>query len=493
MTEITERKAFARLLQQAAKSVLSERAAGKPDVLMVDLDHEIADALTISFSKFRMWKYQTPPKIDTDELFALIWFLVFHSTTLGLSWIHDFLQTTVLGIGLEAPKRSYLSYHFMRINKPPTSRDLESVLNRLFNDQVNNADKLLYWVRNDELLDRDQETARVRELLKQPSALVCVTGMGGIGKTSLAYSVGQSMLEQGEFDRVVWISVADKLFGTTTNIAMGNVTLTLESVFSEIARQVERPDLLTGDPKNKLGKFKGFLSSKAVLLILDNLETVSDVESLIMTLDLELLAGSRSSMLMTSRRQFAYDPIRKFELHGLSQVGSATLICNLIEANSLSEIDTLSQDQLTRIHHATHGHPLAIRLVVGQMAKTHNLEYVLSRLEQSHHTLVEHFYTFIYRWLWEEISEDSHYLLLALANLPPNIGEEISFIHNLLSSIESPVVDDRFYSAIHELRQVSLVEMYRRESKLWYALHTLTRNFILSDIVRQKLWDGGST
>ncbi len=127
-----------------------------------------------------------------------------------------------------------------------------------------------------EFIGREQEKTQVREALASRYPLVCIDGIGGIEKTSLALEVAYQCLaaSKGEvpidgvpiFDGYIWTSAKDR-------------ELRLDDVLDAVARTLDYPGIAQQPSGEKQESVPKLLQSKRYLLIVDNLETVTDYRS----------------------------------------------------------------------------------------------------------------------------------------------------------------------------------------------------------------------
>ncbi len=127
--------------------------------------------------------------------------------------------------------------------------------------------------RRGEFVGREAYKARVHQALCSRSYLVSIEGIGGIGKTSLALEVAYECLRAGagtalspevaSFDGVIWASARDR-------------DLTLDNLLDAVARTLDYPGIAQKAAAEKREGVVKLLRSGAYLLLLDNLETVSD-------------------------------------------------------------------------------------------------------------------------------------------------------------------------------------------------------------------------
>jgi DNA-binding SARP family transcriptional activator/predicted ATPase/Tfp pilus assembly protein PilF len=164
------------------------------------------------------------------------------------------------------------------------------------------------------LFGREQETSKLKDHLLNPDyPLISVTGIGGIGKTSLTLSTGRALVsdeeiltnEQRSFPDGIWFVALEGIeYGTP------------EKVREEVAALVGQAMGLYFHGESDLWtQLLGQLSTKNVLLILDNIEQFLTVAS---DLILELLeAGEGIHLLTTSRTTLPLATSLAFPLEGL--------------------------------------------------------------------------------------------------------------------------------------------------------------------------------
>ena len=225
------------------------------------------------------------------------------------------------------------------------------------------------------LIGREQEREAVRELLLRPEVrVVTLTGIGGIGKTHLALSVGNEVQE----------AIAHGVcFVSLTTISDS------ELVISAIIQAIGLPEREDRNPAEHL---KTFLRDKHILLILDSFEQVLLKAPLLADLlsscpDLKILVTSRALLHIGGEYEFTLQALEVPDmqhvpdLESLSQVASVSLFVQRTK-NMLPEFQLTCENarDIAEICTRLEGVPLAIELAAA-MGKLFPPKILLSRLE----------------------------------------------------------------------------------------------------------------
>ena len=151
------------------------------------------------------------------------------------------------------------------------------------------------------LVGRERELDELGALLGQPDVrLVTLAGPGGTGKTRLGLELAHRLL--GDFpDGVFWVSLAP--------------IPSHELVLAGVARALDVREV-PGEPLKLT--VRSFLSTRRVLLLLDNFEHVLEARSLLATLlaacpALHLLVTSRAKLALSSEHIYEVQPLREDE------------------------------------------------------------------------------------------------------------------------------------------------------------------------------------
>jgi hypothetical protein len=326
----------------------------------------------------------------------------------------------------------------------------------------------------------DEILARLRSVGPLAQTVVAITGLGGIGKTALAYEVSQRLLLEGRF----WESAKSLEFIGTKIVPRGSpASISFPSLLASIARQLDHEEWLALSLSDLQKRVRYALQTSSYLVVVDNLETVQDYETL--ALELHSILGSSqadkpSKALLTSRERlvdnsYVYDHY----IEGLSEPDSRDFLRQEAENRGAQGLLHTGERLLKRVYTITRGMPLALQLVVSQYLVGIALDSELDRLQEAKE---EQLYEFIYMDLWFKLSIPAQKVMVAVA----------AFTSSAARSMLQPVsrtTEDEFESALTELVRMSLVEpsVHPLSSERRYSIHPVTRWFINAPL--RSLWE----
>ncbi|RIK14817.1 MAG: hypothetical protein DCC51_15375, partial [Anaerolineae bacterium] len=217
-------------------------------------------------------------------------------------------------------------------------------------------------------------------------------------------------------------------------------------------------------------------SRSRYLIIIDNLESVSDVALLVPALA-PLARPAR--FLLTSRQTLSHFPIvTRFPVRPLSLEDSRALAESELARHGRAA--ALRQEDMTALYDVIGGMPLALKLVVAQMGQW-PLSVLLENLRNARRDAPEQLYSFIYRRAWLTLDDLARQLLLSLLPLAPD-GEDIEWLR--LMSFLPP---EQFAAALVQLLDCSLLETAGPPQSPRYRLHRLTATFLQTEVLAG--WD----
>jgi predicted ATPase len=210
-----------------------------------------------------------------------------------------------------------------------------------------------------ELVGRERELREIRDLLADPGVrLLTLIGPGGIGKTRLAVHVGAEQADIAP-DGVFFVDLSP--------------VTDADAAFDAVARAVGASG--TGRPLDLL---REHLTTRRVLLVLDNLEQVIDAASGIAELlrsgpDLRVLVTSREALRVRGERLYAVPPLtlpddlRSPDAVSGSEAG-ALFVERARDARPGFELTRDDAEDVAEICSRLDGLPLAIELAAARIA-----------------------------------------------------------------------------------------------------------------------------
>lgn len=255
---------------------------------------------------------------------------------------------------------------------------------------------------------RPHAFADLVEGLRQRSAAVLIVGLGGNGKTSLAREIAARSLRDDplvpRFDAVIWVSDKDR--PGTTNLSV---------VLDVVARTLDYPAVTQLDPAEKQREVELLLRRQRALLIIDNLETITDQALLHWLLRLP----EPSKALLTSReRRRALWGSWLIELRGMTDFEARELIAQRVRALGLPAV---SDEALAPMVAVTGGNPKALAIALGLVKyERRTLQQVVDDLHAARGDL----FADLFSRAWGLLDEASRRILLGLGLFPNSASAE---------------------------------------------------------------------
>ena len=335
-----------------------------------------------------------------------------------------------------------------------------------------------------ELFGLETHLAELSAVLAAPHApwLVSVEGLGGIGKTSLAHQLVQRLAwPGGAFADFGWVSAQQQTLPMGGNIRpVGEQALNSEALIATLAIQ-----LLSGDgsptpdvAERALSALEARLHRAAHLIVVDNLETVADVEALLPTLT--RLAGPSKFLLTSREAPEGQTGIYHFPVPELVERDALALVQAEARLRNLRHVARASDADLHPLFETVGGNPLALRLVTGQLHLL-ALPEVVENLKEARGMKAEELYRYIYWDAWQRLPEDARDVLM-LMPLFAGDGADLTAISRV-----SDLPHDALLQALEHLVKLSLVNVGGGLHHRRYSLHRLTETFLLREVIK---WQG---
>lgn len=301
-------------------------------------------------------------------------------------------------------------------------------------------------------------------------------GLGGIGKTSVARAAVYQIVAQTAWADVLWVSARqydlDTAYGRLQPVA--NAAHTFADIVLRLCEQLGHLHLAGLPPVAKLERLQPIFKANPHLVVIDNLETLADVDTLIP--HLEPLANP-TRFLLTSRHTMSHHgTVQSLAVPTLSFEDSHALMQSELRRQPYPM--TLAAETMSQIYQAVGGLPLALKLLAAQLSHFPP-DYLLAGLS---HLNQADIYAYIYRHSWQNLGQSARRLLAPLYDLAP---DGIPFTGLRLMT---DLPDEAFHHALSQLFSFNLLETAGPVENPLYKIHRLTATFLQTDILDS--WNG---
>jgi len=321
-----------------------------------------------------------------------------------------------------------------------------------------------------EFIGREAEMSRLLELLSSnhPAHIITVSGIGGVGKTSLVVEAASKCLKAScdnlpdapTFDAIIFTSAKQQYLTSSRFLGRPQVQRNLRDIFREIAVTLNEPTITQSTPEEQSARVSQILSRQRTLLIVDNMETMQDDQEVIGFL-YDLPADVK--IVITIRKRMGFVPIvlpSLLEAEGLE----------LIKQQAQEKGITLSDSESRQLYEQTGGVPIAIVYAIGQIYQGYSLKLVLMWLASNTGDVAQ----FCFEQSVQGIrTQPPHQLLMSLAIFPKSpIRDAVAEVAGLTTN--PTAVDD----GLGLLQKLSLIS--RKDE--YYGMLSLTREYALAEL-----------
>jgi len=329
-------------------------------------------------------------------------------------------------------------------------------------------------------IGRQEEVAKLLKLLSPGHAahLICIAGIGGVGKTSLVVACARLCLHASctpeaypdlpTFDTIIFTSAKQQYL--TYSGVRNRRDSNQKDIVRQIVEMLDINKLLDRDIagtsfEEQITLIYKALSNQRTLLIVDNLETVENKQDISDFL-YDLPASVKT--VITTREGIDGIPIR---LTAMPESDGLSLV--QYQAGEMG-VSLRPEDSQT-LYQLTGGLPVAIDYAIGQLAYGYSLQEIQARITHSGCDIARFCFESSVHYL---LRRPTYWLLIAMALFPTTTLRE-ALVAVAIPESDSHTAED----AIVQLQTLSLISQEKTsDGRSRYSMLSLTREYVLAEL-----------
>lgn len=315
----------------------------------------------------------------------------------------------------------------------------------------------------DSFIGRDELRERVvGAVTKDPRIwIINVHGPGGVGKSALVNWSAYHFYEERTFEAILHLTAKETVLTQAGIQAAARSLYSLENLLDHILLTFEEAP--PADLESKRKTAVEMLSAWSTLLVLDNMETVSDGR--IVEFLQSLPPGTQAKVLLTSRQKTGGWEL-PLPVTELTEEEVAKFLAT--KSREMGVDFPLDEEIPYRVWEASGGLPLAIQWIIGQYKRLGRIKPVLSSVGRKDSPVLE----FSFRNIWNVLSPDAKAILalMTIFDTPPT-AQDIC--------IATEWNSDPVERALSELADVTLVTrtIQSSDGRVVYTALPITLSF----------------
>lgn len=326
----------------------------------------------------------------------------------------------------------------------------------------------------------DDEERIIKMLKSNMHRVITIAGAGGVGKSALTLKIVNDIIRDSlvEYDFIVWVSAKENKLSylgiEDLEPTLKNYDELLDTILNVVGFDADS----YGDDDNKKESDINdlFDACNRVLLIIDNLETITDERIINFILD----SHPNVNFIITSRRGLGQVE-RRYDLKELKEKDAIHLFRIICKEKGLQELQIADESLIRSYVKKVYCYPLAIKWVLGQAALGKDIMCVIDGINEQSSDISK----FCFEQVFSDLSIEAKSILYALCldndAVPKGV---LKYISNL--------DDISFEDCIHDLLIVSLILPEQKVNKQngeinsYYSLLPLTRGYVKVELDKNK-------
>lgn len=331
---------------------------------------------------------------------------------------------------------------------------------------------------------RKKEIKTIKRLLYcDQDRIITITGAGGVGKTAVTLRLVYNILYDynNPFEAIVWFSAKEKKLTSERGIVkIDSDIASCEQLVKEILKIVDNKTLIAFEKNNiscekYIEHLYDIFSSQKCLLIIDNLETIRDED----TLDFIKDIPRPSQVLITSRKGLG-EIERRYSLPDFTENDAIILFRIIAKERERIDLLRLPERTIANLTKKVKYYPLLIKWSIGKVCLGNPIEEAFSEIYSGKSEIAE----FVFNDIFELLSPKARLCLYSMIVFGDRKISRYMLMH--ISNLDHENFDD----VISELIITSFVypEVVESDEGLVtnYNMLSLTRGFITSKLDEDK-------
>lgn len=328
---------------------------------------------------------------------------------------------------------------------------------------------------------RNEDKEKIIKMLEDGMhRVITISGAGGVGKSALVLNIVNDILRKKiiKYDCVIWVSAKENKL---TYLGIEDIEPTLKS-YEELLDTIldvmgfDYSSYSTLESKEEDVNIL-FDACDKVLLVIDNLETITDDRIINFILD----SHSKTNILITSRRGLGQVE-RRYDLKQLKEKEAIHLFRTICKEKKLVNLVGCNDTVIKLYVNKVYCYPLAIKWVLGQVAIGKDINNLIDNINESTSDISQ----FCFEQIYSDLTREAKVILCTLSLYEDNLSKGIlKYISNLDEAI--------FEDSIKSLVLVSIIipeQSINKENQqisTLYSLLPLTRGYVKTQLDKETI------